>query len=303
MRSRIHGVLEVTHVHMYNHIDIWCFKYKINLVKVKMKPFLKWVGGKQKFVDEIIEMFPENIKTYHEPFLGGGSVLLALLSSDIECEKYRANDINKHLIQTYIDVRDNVDSVIEELHKLKNDKELFYIYRTRFNKFKQEGVFNAETSALFICLNKTCFRGLYREGPNGLNAPYGHYKNPSFFDEDALNNISKLIQHVEFTSVSYEAFLANVDSRDFVYLDPPYAPETKISFTKYNASDFLNHDEFFEFTKKLPRFLMSNSAVDSVTNAFPDDKIKIITCRRSINSKHPGSTTKEVLIQRLACLE
>ena len=74
MRSRIHGVLEVTHVHMYNHIDIWCFKYKIN----------------------------------HEPFLGGGSVLLALLSSDIECEKYRANDINKHLIQTYIDVRDKV---------------------------------------------------------------------------------------------------------------------------------------------------------------------------------------------------
>lgn len=34
-----------------------------------------------------------------------------------------------------------------------------------------------------------------------------------------------------------------------------------------------------------------------VTNAFPDEQIKIITCRRSINSKHPGATAKEVLIQ------
>ena len=104
---------------------------------------------------------------------------------------------------------------------------------------------------------------------------------------------------MEFTSVSYEAFLKDVGHLDFVYLDPPYAPETKISFTKYNASDFLDHEDFFDFTKKLPRFLMSNSAVDTVIDAFPDDQIKIITCRRSINSKNPGATTNEVLIKRV----
>ena len=264
-----------------------------------MKPFLKWVGGKQKFVNEILDLFPNSIGTYHEPFLGGGSVLLAMLSSDILCKKYRANDINKHLIQTYIDVRDNVDTLIEELKKLKNDKELFYVYRARFNKLKQDGVLNVETSALFICLNKTCFRGLYREGPNGLNTPFGHYKSPSFFDEDALQRISTLIQRVEFTSMSYDTFLKGVDQEDFVYLDPPYVPETKISFTKYNSADFLDHDGFFEFTKKLPRFLMSNSAVDMVINAFPNDQITILTCRRSINSKNPGATTNEVLIKNV----
>jgi DNA adenine methylase len=262
-----------------------------------MKPFLKWVGGKQKFVNEIINIFPRNIGTYHEPFLGGGSVLLALLSSDITCEKYRANDINKYLIQTYVDVRDNVDDLTVELKKLKNDKELFYVYRTRFNEFKQNDVANVESSALFICLNKTCFRGLYREGPNGLNSSYGHYKSSSFFDEDSLRSISKLIQNVEFTSVSYENFLRDVKHQDFVYLDPPYAPETSSSFTKYNTSDFLDHESLFDFIKKLPRFLMSNSAVKLVIDAFSDYEITTITCRRSINSKNPGATTNEVLIK------
>jgi DNA adenine methylase len=262
-----------------------------------MKPFLKWVGGKQKFVNEIIDRFPKDINTYHEPFLGGGSVLLSLLSSDINCEKYRANDINKYLIRTYIDVRDSIDELVVELKKLKNDKELFYEYRTRFNDFKRNDVFGAETSALFICLNKTCFRGLYREGPNGLNSPYGHYKNLVFFDEESLRSISKLIQRVEFTSMSYDEFLRDVKPSDFVYLDPPYVPETSSSFTKYNTSNFLDHEGFFDFVKKLPRFLMSNSAVKLVTDAFSDYHTTTITCRRSINSKKPGATTNEVLIK------
>jgi DNA adenine methylase len=261
-----------------------------------MKPFLKWVGGKQKFTDKILELLPRQIKIYHEPFLGGGSVLLALLSSDISVEKYRANDINKHLIQTYIDVRDNIEELILELNKLKNDKVLFYEYRKKFNDFKHENVMNIQTSALFICLNKTCFRGLYREGPTGINTPYGHYKNSKFFDEKILRDVSALIQNVEFTSMSYEKFLDNVNDDDFVYLDPPYVPENKTSFTKYNISDFLDHDAFFERVKQLKRFLMSNSAVSSVIETFNGYTINIIECRRAINPRFPGSTANEVLI-------
>ena len=65
------------------------------------------------------------------------------------------------------------------------------------NKFKG--------SAYFIFLNKTCFRGVYREGPNGFNVPYGHYKSSiEIINETHIKYINELIQNVEFRVSDFE---------------------------------------------------------------------------------------------------
>ena len=52
------------------------------------KPFMKWVGGKSQIIEDVIKRMPTTMNNYHEPFLGGGSVLLAVLSHVLQCQDH-----------------------------------------------------------------------------------------------------------------------------------------------------------------------------------------------------------------------
>ena len=74
------------------------------------KPFLKWVGGKTQIINDIVSKIPKKINNYHEIFLGGGSVLLAVLSLQkqnkvIIKNKIYAYDINNDLINVYKNIQ------------------------------------------------------------------------------------------------------------------------------------------------------------------------------------------------------
>lgn len=289
------------------------------------KPFLKWVGGKTQILKNLNEYIPTKFNDYHEIFLGGGSVLFNIIylknTNKITCNKLYAYDINKTLIDIYnfIKSRPNelyniLNQYVEEYSLIKEfkgnkkplskedaleSKESYYYYlRNLYNTCNDD----ITKAALFLFLNKTCFRGLYREGPNGFNVPFGHYKKSIFLSLQELNNISKIIQDVEFKHMDYESSMLLVKENDFCYLDPPYYPESVSSFTKYNRNDFSldNHNNLFEMIKELNKsnikFLFSNSNTEYVINSFSDFKIILINARRAINSKNPSSITQEVLI-------
>ena len=161
---------------------------------------------------------------------------------------------------------------------------------------------NYTGSAMFIFLNKTCFRGLYRTGPNGFNVPYGHYNNPSIYDDDNIKEISELIKNVEFVVSDFSNSIIRAKKKDFLYLDPPYLPEKETSFVSYNLEGFNidKHNQLFNLCHQLKenkiKFLMSNSNVKLIHDSFNNYNIEIIECKRSINSKNPAKKTNEVLI-------
>lgn len=299
------------------------------------KPFLKWVGGKTQIIDEVISSFPREIANYYEPFLGGGSVLLALLSH-VESGSIRvtgrvyASDLNENLINLYKNIQSNVDDVITEVKTLMDQfnrctvekmeakpttqeeamesKESYYYWvRKCFNEMSIDSRKTAKASAMMLFLNKTCFRGVYRESSNGFNVPYGNYKNPSIIDETHIRDVSELIKDVVFRVCSFETMFENIENGDFVYSDPPYAPECDTSFVSYTKEGFSihNHKTLFEKCNELNnkniKFVMSNADVTLVRDSFPSPtyKTKIISCRRAIHSKNPESMTNEVLITNL----
>lgn len=290
------------------------------------KPFLKWVGGKTQIMDDIISKVPKEMNNYHEPFLGGGSVLLTILSLQksnllVIKNKIYAYDINNDLINVYKNIQNNKEELYNfinyyiteyggikgtvinrkstTIEEAKTSKESYYYWmRYNYNNMDKNTV---ECSALFMVINKTCFRGMYREGPNGYNVPYGHYKKtPTIITEDDLNYISDLIKDVEFKQSTFTESIKNVEEGDFVYLDPPYAPENSKSFVGYVADGFAldTHKLLFDEIKKLKnvKFVMSNAKVNLVTDNFKNYKCDDIIARRAINSKNPGATTTEVIV-------
>jgi DNA adenine methylase len=298
------------------------------------KPILKWVGGKTQIIDKLIADFPVEINNYREAFLGGGSVLLTLLSyvkSGII--RIRGNiyayDLNEPLIYIYKNIQTHhnelyhsLQTIITEFNECGNgeinrtptniteakiSKENYYYWtRSEYNKLclpDKKGILG---SSMFIFLNKTCFRGVFRVGPNGFNVPYGHYNKPEIINKEHLEEIHNLIQNVVFECCDFNTSLTNIELNDFVYLDPPYAPETDTtSFVGYTESGFNqeNHNKLFKLihilTDTNKKIMLSNADVSLVRKNFTIEKYNTISilCKRSINSKNPDAKAKEVIIK------
>lgn len=282
----------------------------------RAKPIIKWAGGKGQLLDQIRSEYPDGlgdtITRYAEPFIGGAAVLLDVLSSyDIE-EAY-ISDINRELVNLYIDVRDNPDGLIELLSDYESDylsrdsesrKTMFYEKRDRFNELKKLDTPVIETSALFIFLNRTCFNGLYRVNANGdYNVPTGKYKKPMICDKPNLMKVSELLQGVIIRNATYLESRDFIDERTFAYFDPPYRPlNITSSFTSYTKEQFDDEDQITlgNFVKELvdkkhAKVMLSNSDpknTDPNDNFFDDLyaglNIKRISASRAINSKGDG---------------
>lgn len=313
---------------------------------MSLDTFLKWVGGKNQIIKKVYELFPINYNNYYEPFIGGGSVLINLLN-ELEknkktLESINIGDFNKDLIDIYKSIKSSEIKLLENLNKIvknynnaklvkkekgvrkiikpeetitknieKGKEHVYYYYRNEFNKLKKkENLMPDEIiykSALFIFLNKTCFRGVYRENSKKeFNVPFGNYENPEIYNEDNIKNLSKSFKNydINFVHCSFKDWKEKIkqSKNNFVYLDPPYYPENESSFTKYTSNDFNKeeHEELIEFCKFIDKnksnFLLSNSDTSFIKNNLNNFEMKIIECKRSINSKDPSAKTNEVLI-------
>ncbi len=287
-----------------------------------VKPILKWVGGKTQILDKVLASFPKRMANYHEIFLGGGSVLLGLLSAINEGTKkvsgtIYAYDVNSALIHVYKNVQSRPDELFTVVNGMTvaykqsaSKNEVYHTARAQFNSMTDEEQTTVLGSALFIFLNKTCFRGLYRTSKNGFNVAFGHYDNPEIVNRDHLMEVSHLIRNVVFECCDFSKSLAQVGKGDFVYLDPPYAPETASSFVGYTAAGFgieqhkMLFDTLNQFTKDSKFWLMSNADVTLVRDHFQQlsHSTESIVCKRSINAKNPASKAIEVLVKNFVVI-
>ena len=290
------------------------------------KPFVKWVGGKSQLLTEISKKYPHNIEKYCEPFVGGGAVLFNVLQY-YHPQEVLINDINKELINTYLQVKNNCENLINKLYELQeiyldlsqdDRKKIYYEKRNLYNNLKVNGneEENLEEAVLFIFLNKTCFNGLYRVNSKGFfNVPFNNAKNPLICDEDNLRECSDLLQNVQMKVGDYKECEGFIDERTFVYIDPPYRPLTKTSaFTSYSENQFLDNEQtelanFIEHISNKKAFVIASNSdpknADLNDNFFDElysnFKIERVSASRMINSKsEKRGNINEILITNIA---
>lgn len=275
---------------------------------MRVKPFIKWAGGKNQLLNELAKKLPfenyNNITKYAEPFVGGGAVLFYILNKYNIKEVY-ISDINSKLIVTYKMIKKNVDELIIKLEKIQekylrldeNSRKIYYLEKRK--EFNLSNLNDIDIATLFIFLNKTCFNGLYRVNKKGeFNVPMGKYKKPLICDKENLKQVSNKLKNVKIICGDYKKSIKFIDSDTFVYFDPPYRPiNITSSFTAYTKDSFTDDEQIElakyidKLTKKGAKIMLSNSDPKNVNknDVFFDElynkyNIFRVKAKRTINS-------------------
>jgi len=266
-----------------------------------IQPVLKWVGGKRQILNSIAPLVPNSFSSYCEPFFGGGAVCFHLKPNSAII-----NDINTELIEFYKVVRDYPEELISELQSYVNDEEFYYSIRALDRSSSFQDLSPVKKAARTYYLNRMGYNGLYRVNSKGLyNVPYGKYKRPFSPYADSIRELSYYFKtnNIVFLNGHYSKILNYLDSKSFVYLDPPYDRVSTTSFISYSSDSFSRLDQIGlknfcdKLTAKGIRFMLSNSATDFIKDLYKDYKVTIVGAKRSVNSdgKNRGSVDEVIV--------
>ncbi len=201
----------------------------------RIRPFIKWAGGKRWLCDSDAFQFPSFGGTYIEPFLGGGAAYFHLAP-----KKALISDANPKLIETYQVVRDKPSDLFLRLkwYERKHSKEFYYMERERLRRTP------LNRAAQFLYLNRTCWNGLYRENRSGqFNVPMGSKQDILYADEDFVA-IGRALEGAEIITADFESVISRSQPDDLIFVDPPYTVAHNLNgFVKYNQTIFSWKDQ------------------------------------------------------------
>ncbi len=251
------------------------------------RPFLKWVGGKTKLLEQMTPLLPASWSRYFEPFVGGAALFFDQRTRRPDVPAF-LSDVNAELVSCYVAVRDELDAVLVALGKHVYESDYYYAVRAQ----KPAELPSAARAARTIFLNKTGYNGLYRVNRSGqFNVPFGRFTKPLFRDVENLRACSRALSGVSIEHGDFSTVLERAKKGDFVYFDPPYVPVSATSdFTAYIPGGFGEveqrklADVFRKLAKRGVHVMLSNSDTPFVRELYEGFAVDVVYAARSVNS-------------------
>ena len=283
-------------------------KLKSNSKNQKYKRYnnliLRYPGGKSLAVGYIIENLPDNIEKIVSPFIGGGSIEIALakelgikvIGYDIfyPLVAFWQTVLNKNEKSEMLEILKNLKPTKEEFNNIKTVlKEYWVLYKdicVYKTKTKDE-IKNLKNNTVKELFNNKTLLGAYfyfnwntSYGPGFLGWPSSVYLNDKRYNKMLEKIESFEVSGLEVHLGTFEEVLPK-HKKDFLYLDPPYYLEKdkdnkmfKGIYPSRNEPIFHNNFDHKKLKELLYKhkngFILSYNNCETIRNWYKDFELK-----------------------------
>lgn len=195
-----------------------------------IKSPLRYPGGKSRALKQILPLVPD-FQEFREPFLGGGSVFVALKQQFPE-RQFWVNDLYLELATFWQELQAHSQEVVE----------LVRTWRTKFDdgktlhRFVLDGMptFSPiEMAAAFFVLNRITFSGTSASGGFSKQAFEKRFTESSIVRAERLATI---LADTKITNLDFQNVIEAPGEEVFIFLDPPYLSATKSALYGKNGN-------------------------------------------------------------------
>lgn len=254
-----------------------------------MKPLFIWAGGKSKMLKHYKPFMPDDVKTYCEPFFGGGAMYINVINKHNPKELI-INDINSDIVRIYKTIKSDCEDFTKVLDELSADylpldkarrKDFYYSLRHK-HAYDYVSWDSTKEAAVLYFLMKTGFNGIYQVNKN-TNDRYGTpsgllNQRTKVYEKDVVLWWNKSLQNTQILSGDWKECVNYVEDEEnnFVFLDPPY----RGSFTSY-GQEFSDDDQ-----------------IDLVKYVEKNQKTKVFLCNRDIGDDFYENNVNSAFIDK-----
>ena len=279
------------------------------------KPFIPWIGGKERYIPIICPIFPPKMHRYGEHFGGSGSILLGQPRVRGRIEFY--NDYNADLSNLMLCVRDRLAALLQELRYLPLHSE------AEFNAFRQalshEGMpdFTEDEIAIVRVMltpeqcreARMILQGraelwdvrraatYYTVDRRSFNATCTSFAlRPTNLEHflGLIERASRRLRDVVVTNRDFEDSIKAIDRPDTLhYCDPPYFETENMYAAEFSLDDHYRLHKALHVCKGL-RVISYNDC--DFTRELYDDYYIMRFERKNSMSQKKGATFKELVI-------
>lgn len=279
------------------------------MTKKVLKQIFPWVGGKRIVRKTLMKYIPEDPEVYVEPFLGSGTILLAL-----QPRRAIVNDINPWLTMLWHICSHHIDEVKRFAEHKDDTRELYEKCLKEFNemapvlqheiprKWHSQQPCSCSTelvkaSIQYYFLQRMTFgaRSCFRKDGT-LQASYGQVMRAKHLYYTP--NYQKVHEYLRSSDITFTVGCyteVRVPKNAFMYLDPPYCSYNSRNVTVYGRT--INQEEVAKWAKShgVP-FVQSNMWTENIKELYSDCSLYPFEVKRSLVNSVTAKRDNEAII-------